>query len=242
VVSGEFDSQKLVKKHSLTSVFGAPLSISAKGSVGINNAEVIIKDVTASNGIIHAIDSVILPGKRSSKFLDQRAFETNAYLGLWNDFARTPNNFQDNTPSSRGVEYSACFDSTALYTLKNAEKIDLVNTCYRRGSDGSTKVEDIKGRANVKGTRKLKVAFGGFILRGIQRIFTKGGADYWIYGVGAKNEEGLYSWALVSGPEKDYIFVLTRDKRVTKQQRNEILSLATLEGLPVDKLIFDEDR
>ena len=242
VMIGEYGSDQLSKKHSAATAFGPHISFKVKQGLFINTSRVVAKDVKASNGVIHAIDTVLLPKTRSYKFLDQRAFESKAYLGLWNDFARTANDFQDNTPRSRGVEYSACFDSTALYTVRNSKEISLTNTCYRRGDNGSTKVEDIEGVAKIKSARKLKIAFGSPILRGIQRVFTRGGADYWVFGVGEKNESGLYSWALVSGPKRDYIFVLSRGARVTKQQRADIISLATLEGLPVRKLIFDEDR
>ncbi len=173
------------------------------------------------------------------------AFEVSSYLGEWYDFARTANNFQDNTPERDGVKYSGCFDSTAEYKLKNSKTITLVNTCYRRGEDGSLDVEDISGKAKVAkkshGTR-LKVAFGGFVARFFQRVFTFGGANYWIYAVGDKNAEGEYSWALVSGPKKDYIFVLTRSLRVEPEVKEEIVKTATDLGLPVDELIFNEDR
>lgn len=176
---------------------------------------------------------------------DPASFEVSAYLGKWYDFARTPNNFQDNTPERDGVEYSACFDSTAEYELKNSKKIALVNTCYRRGADGSLDVEDISGKAKVvkkgHGTR-LKVAFGGFVARFFQRVFTFGGANYWVYAVGNKNPEGEYSWALVSGPKKDYIFVLTRTLNVEPEVKEEIVETATTLGLPVKDLIFNEDR
>ena len=43
---------------------GKPAKITVKdGKVYINNAEIIAKDIKAGNGIIHVIDTVILPGK-----------------------------------------------------------------------------------------------------------------------------------------------------------------------------------
>jgi uncharacterized surface protein with fasciclin (FAS1) repeats len=43
-------------------VNGKTLSVSAKGSsVMINNANVTRTDIAASNGVIHVVDTVILP-------------------------------------------------------------------------------------------------------------------------------------------------------------------------------------
>ncbi len=176
---------------------------------------------------------------------DPHAFEVEAYLGKWYDYARTPNNFQDNTPDRDGVEYSACFDSSAEYALKNEKTVSVLNTCYRRGADGSLDVEDIEGRASiVKGSNgtKLRVAFGGFIARFFQRAFTLWRANYWIYALGDKNEEGQYTWSIVSGKKKDFIFVLTRELRVEPEVKAEIVATAKKLGLPVDRLIFNEDR
>lgn len=51
-----------VKAGEAPTVNGKPLKISIKyGSVMVNEAKVITTDVKASNGVIHVIDSVILP-------------------------------------------------------------------------------------------------------------------------------------------------------------------------------------
>jgi uncharacterized surface protein with fasciclin (FAS1) repeats len=51
-----------VKAGAVTTVEGSPLSVSMKGGkVGVNNASVVKADVIADNGVIHAIDSVVMP-------------------------------------------------------------------------------------------------------------------------------------------------------------------------------------
>jgi uncharacterized surface protein with fasciclin (FAS1) repeats len=53
-----------VKAGSVKSVEGSNLTITTKdGGVQVNNANVVKTDVTASNGVIHAIDSVLMPPK-----------------------------------------------------------------------------------------------------------------------------------------------------------------------------------
>jgi transforming growth factor-beta-induced protein len=53
-----------VKMTSATTVQGKDVSIKVEdGKVKINEATVIIPDIEASNGVIHVIDTVILPPK-----------------------------------------------------------------------------------------------------------------------------------------------------------------------------------
>ncbi len=62
VVAGKVKAADVVKLDSASTVNGADVSISVKGdAVMINNATVVSADVKASNGVIHVIDTVLLP-------------------------------------------------------------------------------------------------------------------------------------------------------------------------------------
>lgn len=62
VVSGEVYAADVVSLESAATVQGQPVSIKVEdGKVFINEAQVIITDIAATNGVIHVIDSVILP-------------------------------------------------------------------------------------------------------------------------------------------------------------------------------------
>ena len=62
VVAGKVKAADVVKLNSADTVNGASLSIEVKdGAVMINNATVTSADVKASNGVIHVIDTVLLP-------------------------------------------------------------------------------------------------------------------------------------------------------------------------------------
>lgn len=51
-----------VKAGTVKTVEGSPITISmAGGKVGVDNASVIKTDVVADNGVIHAIDTVVMP-------------------------------------------------------------------------------------------------------------------------------------------------------------------------------------
>ena len=62
VVAGKVYAADVVKLDSATTVNGSDVTIAVNdGGVRIDNANVISTDIGASNGVIHVIDSVILP-------------------------------------------------------------------------------------------------------------------------------------------------------------------------------------
>lgn len=52
---------KDVKAGKVKTVQGSELTVATSGGVTVNNAKVVQADVVASNGVIHVIDSVVLP-------------------------------------------------------------------------------------------------------------------------------------------------------------------------------------
>lgn len=62
VVAGKVMSTDLSDGMMADTVQGSPITISiADGAVKVNDAQVIVADIEASNGVIHVIDAVILP-------------------------------------------------------------------------------------------------------------------------------------------------------------------------------------
>ena len=58
-------AKDVVKLDSAKTVEGNDITIkTANGKVMVDNANVVKTDVQASNGVIHVIDSVILPGSK----------------------------------------------------------------------------------------------------------------------------------------------------------------------------------
>ena len=65
VVAGAVPAAEVVKLRSARTVSGDVVTIDAAGgAVRVDNAKVVTADVTASNGVIHVIDAVILPKDR----------------------------------------------------------------------------------------------------------------------------------------------------------------------------------
>jgi uncharacterized surface protein with fasciclin (FAS1) repeats len=61
VVSGKVLSSDVVKLDKATTVQGSDVKIDASQGVKVNDATVVTPDVEADNGVIHVIDSVLLP-------------------------------------------------------------------------------------------------------------------------------------------------------------------------------------
>jgi len=61
VVSGNVKAADVVKLTSAKTVQGQTVAIDAKDGVKVNNANVVKADIETSNGVIHVIDTVLLP-------------------------------------------------------------------------------------------------------------------------------------------------------------------------------------
>lgn len=61
VVPGKVMAADVVKLDSAKTVQGDTISIDTSDGVKVDNAKVVKTDVMASNGVIHVIDTVIMP-------------------------------------------------------------------------------------------------------------------------------------------------------------------------------------
>ena len=61
VVAGQVEAKDVVKLAKATTVNGQDLTIGTSDGVTINDAKVIKADIQAKNGVIHVIDTVLLP-------------------------------------------------------------------------------------------------------------------------------------------------------------------------------------
>ena len=61
IVPGKVTSHEVIAMNSATTLQGEKLNISRQDGVKINEAKMIITDVEATNGVIHIIDSVLMP-------------------------------------------------------------------------------------------------------------------------------------------------------------------------------------
>ena len=179
----------------------------------------------------------------TSTFSRQFTVEPQAYSGLWHEIARTPNSFQDNSIKHNRKKFGVCHNSTAKYSIVDQAKVKVVNACTRISSDEAQFHESIEGEANIvpnTENRFLRVSFGKSVGRFFMKLFTGGGAPYWIYGIGPKNDKNEYEWSLVSTPKKNMLWLLSRKSQLNKKYLNEIWELGKKEGLPMEQLVFNK--
>lgn len=61
IIAGNLPSKELKRHDELRSVTGEQLRIESRAGLWINEAQVITPDLKASNGVLHGIDTVLMP-------------------------------------------------------------------------------------------------------------------------------------------------------------------------------------
>ena len=138
-----------------------------------------------------------------------QTFDIKKYLGQWYEIGRFQHSFEKDLV---GV--------TATYRLKEDGKIEVINQGYFKTLDGELKIA--KGKAkltDVKG--KLKVAFFLFFY-----------AEYNILELDVET----YQWALVGSSTSKYLWILSREPKMSDELYDEILKKAQKRGYDVTKV------
>ena len=131
------------------------------------------------------------------------------YLGTWFEIASYPAWFAKN-----------CTGVTAEYSLREDDRLQVVNRCYKGSLDG--KLKEARGRAKVVDqdtNAKLKVSFFGPFW-----------GDYWVIDLDSE-----YRWAVVGEPKRKYLWILSRTPTLDQETLEGILS-----RLPA--MSYDPDR
>lgn len=119
------------------------------------------------------------------------------YSGKWYEIASFPQRFQ-----------KGCYGTTAEYTLSDKGYVVVENRCNKDSLNG--KQSYIKGKAFVEensGNAKLKVQF-----------FWPFKGKYWIIDLADD-----YSYAVVSHPNRKYLWILSRTTQMSDETYNQIL-------------------
>lgn len=144
------------------------------------------------------------------------SFDIDRYLGRWYEIARLDHSFE------RGMS-----DVSATYQLQDDGSVKVIN----RGYDTQRQAwKEAIGRAVFIGdshTASLKVSFFGPFYGG--------------YHVIALDQQS-YRWALVAGPDRDYLWILARDKTLPADIREQLVRQARGLGFATDQLIWVEQK
>ncbi len=139
-------------------------------------------------------------------------FELDRYLGTWYEIARLDHRFE------RGLT-----DVTATYSMREDGGVKVVNRGYRSDEE---EWDEATGKAYFVGdpdTGQLKVSFFGPFYGG--------------YNIVELDKEN-YEYALVVGPNRDYLWILARSPELNEEIVNALVTRASSLEFATDELIF----
>ena len=138
-------------------------------------------------------------------------FELDRYLGTWYEVARMDHSFE------RGMS-----SVTANYALREDGGVRVINRGFK---DQEQLWNEAEGKAYFIGsanTGQLKVSFFG--------------PFYGSYNIIALDQED-YAWSLVAGPNKSYLWILSRTPEIDPFVYTKLVGRAEAAGFAIDELI-----
>lgn len=139
-------------------------------------------------------------------------FDAERYLGTWYEIARLDHKFE------RGLT-----DVTATYARADDGTIRVTNRGFDARSGMWKTVEGVGKPAGDADVGSLKVKVGAPFFTG--------------YHVIALDQEG-YRYAMVSGPSRDYLWILARDPSLPDDVKTRLVAEAKSKGFATDQLIY----
>ncbi|ADP10296.1 outer membrane lipoprotein Blc [Erwinia sp. Ejp617] len=142
-------------------------------------------------------------------------FDSKRYLGSWYEIARF------NHPFERGLDHV-----TASYSQRDDGGLKVVNRGF---NPKKQRWQESTGKAYFTGPSDraaLKVSFFGPFYAG--------------YNVIALDKD--YQHALVCGPNRDYLWMLSRTQQLDEQVKQDLIEEARRAGFAVDELIWIDQR
>lgn len=141
-------------------------------------------------------------------------FELPRYLGTWYEIARLDHPFE------RGLSRV-----TAEYSLQDGGGVTVVNRGFNSESGEWEVAEGEAYFVDSEDIGHLKVSFFGPFY-----------ASYVIFEL----DKESYQYAMVTGPDRDYFWILSRQSSVPTPLLNELTAKAELLGFATDELIYVE--
>jgi apolipoprotein D and lipocalin family protein len=141
-----------------------------------------------------------------------RNFQAERYLGVWYEIARLDHSFE------RGLN-----NVSATYTLRKDGGIDVLNRGY---NPQTGEWKEARGKAYFIDKRdegRLKVSFFG--------------PFYGAYNIIALDQIH-YRYALVCGPNRSYLWVLAREKKLEPDTLRQLVNMAAKLGFKTKDLIY----
>ena len=143
-------------------------------------------------------------------------FEVSRYLGKWYEIARLNHGFE------RGLTRV-----TADYRLREDGGIDVINSGYNPETGTWERAEGLAYFVGAPDRGRLKVSFFGPFYGGYNII---------------ELDKQNYRYALVAGPDRDYLWILSRTPVLDQARLDTLIAKAKDLGFATDQLIFTEQE
>ena len=143
-------------------------------------------------------------------------FELNKYLGKWHEIARLDHSFE------KGLS-----QVTAEYSMRKDGGVSVINRGY---SEANKEWNEAEGKAyfvNSETDGYLKVSFFGPFY-----------GSYVIFELDHQN----YQYAFISGPDLEYLWLLSRTPTVKPEVIENFISMSKARGFDTEKLIFPKQK
>lgn len=144
-----------------------------------------------------------------------QSFEIDRYLGKWYEIARLDHRFE------RGLS-----QVSAEYSLRPQGGIKVINRGFSVAEQAWQQAEGKAFFVEDSATGHLKVSFFG--------------PFYGSYVIFELDKD--YQYAFISGPSREYLWLLARQPQVSPSLRQHFIDTARQKGFDVDKLIFVDQR
>ena len=149
---------------------------------------------------------------RPENIVPVNKFDTTRYLGKWYEIARLDHSFE------RGLSHV-----TADYSLRQDGGLKVLNRGYK---EADAKWKEAEGKAyfvDKKDVGYLKVSFFGPFY-----------GSYIIFDLDQQD----YSYSLISGPDKSYLWLLSRTPTMEPALQQRLIEKARALGFDTSKLIY----
>jgi len=144
-------------------------------------------------------------------------FDVNRYLGTWYEIARLDHRFE------RGLD-----NISANYSLRDDGGVNVLNKGWNTKDKEWSSAEGVGYFVDQPNIGRLKVSFFGPFYGGYNVI---------------ELDKQNYSYSVVTGPDKSYLWILSRTKQLPDTLQREIIGRLEKSGYATDKLIFvNHDR
>jgi uncharacterized surface protein with fasciclin (FAS1) repeats len=179
VIAGSVPSSEVVKLTSAKTLNGAAVAIKVMdGSVFVNNAKVTAPDVMASNGVIHVIDTVLLPPAAPQNIVKTAIaagqFKTLASLLQKSGLAKTLSTGSWTVFAPTDAAFAKVPKATLASLGKNPALLKKVLLYHVvKGKVPASKVVTLNGKSakTVQGQRvEIKISGGKVFLNGSSRV------------------------------------------------------------------------